>query len=1079
MNHSDFQNSSWYLALGLTERAPFVARGEHMAVSDAARRRLERWKNQRPFTSGDWLGRRLDGEGLDMSALEQTLALPAAELMRRAPRPEWLSQMETVFDRDTPAGAWIQPGDDPATAFLNLAAPMLEAARARLHEAFATFEGRPPLDSERAAGLFLSAMSERVLYAAERALVLELHIAKAEDRLAGDTPEARFASFAQSLAEREHAVSMLAMYPVLARRISELIDDGIAAAREFVERLVSDWAEIRGTLFGGHDPGALVDIDCRAGDPHKRGRSVVITKFASGARLVYKPRSLDVDMHFQELIAFLNERMDAPPFRTMALVARPDYGWMEFIDAKACVSSDEAHRYYWRVGGLLALLHALRGVDCHFENIVAHGDQPVLIDLETIFHPALPHRQSDRFDRRFASGVMTRSVLRVGLLPVPFGGDDPARAIDLSGIAPVEGAMSPGRVLQWENRGTDEMRAVRQHVEMGGAENRVYLDGHALDAVDYREVIEEGFAFVYRVLAREREALLATDGPVTRFAGDTVRVVIRATRAYGMLLSESLHPDLLHDALDRDRFFDRLWVGVDEHPALARVVSAEHRDLSRSDIPYFTTRPCERHVWTSDGQCIENFFARTSLELVEERIRSMGEEDLARQQWMATLSLGSLAAAKDGPGEAVVSVPRVKIETGETLHARCVKEAIRIGDRLAGIAVHEEDCAAWVTLEFREQRWLLEPVSHDLYVGLPGVAMFLAYLADVEKARGLRGADTHEKLARAAVRTITRTLGDSGLTAIGAYSGWGGILYGLTHVAVLWNDAMLRATCESVARRIGEMAERDEDADLVGGLAGAIAALCSAYNAGVSDSALAVAVRAGDLLVSRAGSTKAGIWWSTRLAGDTPATGFSHGNAGIGWALLRLAVASGEERFKHAGLLAIDFERDLLREHHAAHGAGVSEYEKGLIATWCYGAPGIGISRLAAMRSATDPAVRDALRAEILHAVETTLHNGFGRNHCLCHGDLGNLDFLALAHAELPYARDAHAVPLAGRIPETAQRALDSIALHGWLCGTPAHVPSPGLMNGWSGIGYGLLRVAAPDRVPSVLALEPPCAGKH
>jgi lantibiotic modifying enzyme len=35
-------------------------------------------------------------------------------------------------------------------------------------------------------------------------------------------------------------------------------------------------------------------------------------------------------------------------------------------------------------------------------------------------------------------------------------------------------------------------------------------------------------------------------------------------------------------------------------------------------------------------------------------------------------------------------------------------------------------------------------------------------------------------------------------------------------------------------------------------------------------------------------------------------------------------------------------------------------------------------------------------------------------------------------------------------------------------------VETPGLMTGVAGIGYGLLRLAAPLRVPSVLALAPP-----
>ena len=40
----------------------------------------------------------------------------------------------------------------------------------------------------------------------------------------------------------------------------------------------------------------------------------------------------------------------------------------------------------------------------------------------------------------------------------------------------------------------------------------------------------------------------------------------------------------------------------------------------------------------------------------------------------------------------------------------------------------------------------------------------------------------------------------------------------------------------------------------------------------------------------------------------------------------------------------------------------------------------------------------------------------------------------------------------------------------GWKCGLPQGHETPGLMMGLAGIGYGLLRLAWPERVPSVLA---------
>ncbi|WP_278562838.1 DUF4135 domain-containing protein [Fischerella thermalis] len=54
-----------------------------------------------------------------------------------------------------------------------------------------------------------------------------------------------------------------------------------------------------------------------AGDSHHGGKSVFILEFESGWQLVYKPRSLAVDGHFQELLLWLNQQGTHPPFKTV------------------------------------------------------------------------------------------------------------------------------------------------------------------------------------------------------------------------------------------------------------------------------------------------------------------------------------------------------------------------------------------------------------------------------------------------------------------------------------------------------------------------------------------------------------------------------------------------------------------------------------------------------------------------------------------------------------------------------------------------------------------------------------------
>jgi len=131
---------------------------------------------------------------------------------------------------------------------------------------------------------------------------------------------------------------------------------------------------------------------------------------------------------------------------------------------------------------------------------------------------------------------------------------------------------------------------------------------------------------------------------------------------------------------------------------------------------------------------------------------------------------------------------------------------------------------------------------------------------------------------------------------------------------------------------------------------------------------------------------------------------------------------------------------------------------------WCHGAPGIALSRLK-MLTRLD---QQDLRKEAEIALRTTLEAGFGLNHCLCHGDLGNLEAILQASLILDDPLWKNEV---GRLAATV---LESIEHDGWLCGTPDNVETPGLMTGLAGIGFELLRLAEPSRVPSVLCLEPP-----
>jgi type 2 lantibiotic biosynthesis protein LanM len=796
---------------------------------------------------------------------------------------------------------------------------------------------------------------------------------------------------------------------------------------------------------------------------------VLIATFASGFKLVYKPRGMAVDVHFQSLLEWLNGRGARPGFRTLTVLDRGSYGWVEFANAASCQTDGEVRRFYERLGGYLAILYALEATDFHYENLIAAGEHPVLLDLEAFFHPRLGELDAPQRDNG-ASTAIYDSVLSVGLLPQRIHIQATADSIDLSGIGRSDGELTPHRVPHWESAGTDEMRYARRRVELTEGKNRPVLNGAAIDVLDYAESIAAGFTDTYQRLCEHRAGLLAADGPVAAFAADQVRVVLRPTWTYGLLLNESFHPDVLHDALDRDRLFDRLWVDTSDG-CYQRVIASELEDLQNADIPMFTARPDSCDLWTSSGRRIAGFFREPGMALVRRRIERLGDDDLQRQLWFLRASLAAMSAGSDQMPPVIRRSsherPEERIEADTE---RLLAGAQAVGNRLEGLALRDGDGVSWLGLTLTSANyWCPVALGANLYHGLAGVALFLGYLG------GITGQERYTALAEGAMRTARRQVEHAlkHVTTIGAFEGWGGSIYALTHLGALWKQPELWAEAERIVGHLPDLIEQDERLDIIGGAAGCIGGLVSLYRCTRSEHALAAAIQCGERLLASSRNMEQGIGWVTSADSTPPLTGFSHGAAGVAWALLEAGALSGQERFRRAAQDAMAYERGLFSAERGnwpdlrppqTPGQEPRAEQNRFMTAWCHGASGIGLARLHALQHLEDPEIRH----EIDIALKTTLVQGFGGTHCLCHGDLGNLELVLQAASAL----SDH--PCRAHIRELCSGVLQSIAKYGWLCAVPLQVETPGLMLGLAGIGYGLLRQAVPTRVPSVLLLEPP-----
>jgi type 2 lantibiotic biosynthesis protein LanM len=1077
MDASWYASPAWCHALTLTERSSLLNEGRYAPSPEPddverARRQLARWQQQPPFDDDEIFVQRLAADGLDTKRFQRILSASGNVLQQRhATPPPWMVEVGAAYSKQAATVVDLPPGEE-ILGFLELVQPLVDRACLRLSEAIEQLvDVSPslPFDPETIEGVLLVNLADPLLLRLGRTLALELNVARLQGLLMGETSEERYERFLARLRQPQNALAILAEYPVLARQLTTCIEQWVDVSLEFIQRLCVDWEIIQTRFCPDEKPGLLVDLMGGAGDTHRQGHSVMIAEFESGFRIVYKPKSMAVDEHFQDLLDWVNRRGCRPSLRKLLILDRTEYGWVEYVQAEDCSSLDEVRHYYRRLGLYLALLYAINASDFHLENLIAAGDQPVLIDLETLFNP-----EFERFARTdaetAASRAMMNSVLVVAMLPQRLWSMEDYAGIDISGLGGEAGQLSPDRTPQPTAVGTDAMRYVRERLELPGESNRPSLDGVESNAADYVEDVVAGFVDMYQLLVEHRSDLLAAEGPLARFETDEVRVLLRPTRTYDQLLYESFHPDMLRDGLERDRLFDRLWVVVPERAYMARALAVEQAELQTGDIPVFTTQPTSLNLVSGCGEIIDGILIDTGMDLVRRRVQHLGDEDMHRQIGFIRSTLATLAPVGVDIDMPPLPTYQLAEETDAADCGRLLAIAHGVAERLAETALPGEEDVTWIGLEpIMDQSWDLGPLGMDLYGGIPGIGLFLAYAgACFEDER-------FTALARRVHRAITQyiELVREDVPAIGGFEGWGGLLYTLTHLAALWDDAAIFAQAEAMLDVFPRSVVEDDAYGIVRGSAGAIGSLLAYEKASTSEKALAVAVDCGDHLLSSATPMERGIGWVIPRFGSTALSGFGHGASGIAWALLRLAEASGEERFHTAALQALDYERGLfsaqasnwldLRNADLVSDEGKPATPQ-FATAWCHGAPGIGMARLQNLTIMDGPRERQEIDA----ALRTTLASGFGQSHCLCHGDLGNLELLLLAEQTL------HAKQLATERQRLTAMVVQSIEDGGWQCGGPCAVEMPTFMLGLSGIGYQLLRLADPWQIPSILTLEPP-----
>ena len=247
-------------------------------------------------------------------------------------------------------------------------------------------------------------------------------------------------------------------------------------------------------------------------------------------------------------------------------------------------------------------------------------------------------------------------------------------------------------------------------------------------------------------------------------------------------------------------------------------------------------------------------------------------------------------------------------------------------------------------------------------------------------------------------------------------------------------------------------------------------ALLQLYDLTQKDEYLNNAIACGEILVKEKTYVAEGMCGWKNME-DKPLAGFSHGNAGISYSLLKLFDATANNIFYQTAIEAIDYENSLYHDSNknwedirTYSGTGDLNKPK-FMTSWCHGAPGIALSRLASKYIVDN----EQIGADIKNALSTTKEFSLYQVDHLCCGNMGRIETLFYASRILKDPElELMAYQNTAYIIEKSRNEGQYSLFHN----TSGDLFNPGFFQGLSGIGYEFIRLAYPDIIPSVLIFE-------
>ena len=854
----------------------------------------------------------------------------------------------------------------------------------------------------------------------------------------------------------KYILNLFYKYPVLFNILRKKTLSYVNFIIEALKRIEKDYDEIKDKLNIDILNESLININTGAGDEHNDGKSVIILEFENNKKILYKPRSLKLDYNFNELLKWLNTKGLTLELKDIKIIDKDNYGYVEFVNNSSCNSEELIKKYYIRSGYLLSLIYSLNGSDIHYENIIANGENPIIIDLETLFNPKIDLNELIDDGEKFAIEKIYESVLPIGMLPLMFRSNN--IEAEYGGLGANKEQLSPFKSYDIKNRECDDISVEWANKTIGTQKNNPLLNSEIVNSNNYISEISHGFKEMYKLILNNKEAYKSLVKEL--FDGIDVRVLLRSTMEYSSLLDVSYHPDILMDRLTRRVLLCRIYL---EEEKINNIKKLEYKSLLNGDIPYFSMKTNEYRL-CSGNNIVNKSTRSTPINYFFEKVDRMCEKDMKLQCKFIYKAYSNRKQE--------YHLDRTKLDLNKiNINNKYDNKYKELLNLIAEYIIEEsivydskgERYRIWIGSTFNEdEKGYTDTnyVGQDLYSGQSGIALFLMYYGKISKE------ESYYIYAREALTPCIKFIENVNMEhpfTIGGFAGLGGRFYSIYNLYKLTKDISLKKCILKYLELFKNIIEKDKLYDIVSGSSGLLHILLSLLKKcdekDILDNLRICIDKCEKHLINNISiiDEKSMTWNMSFEDQQKTYTGFGHGNAGIISALARYSKLFNKDESEIIEKV-LNYEDYLFDEKS---NNWFRDCDRDMISLgWCHGAPGILLNKLILIENGLENLVdKDKLKI----AIDTTIRKSFGNNPSLCHGDLGNLEIIYLA------SRILNNEVLREKSEAGFKWIIENVIKNRWKGSSYRGIDNFGLMIGLAGFGYSIMKFENFDEVPSIL----------